>query len=71
MLKQTTYKVLESNMTDDCDDLIQKIMIEAVKEAVDFCYEKGLLDPDHEQVKCSIKVLSDVPGNLFESEDIG
>lgn len=69
MLRKTRYKVLESNITDEWDALVQKIIAEAVQEAVDFCVEKGLIDPDHEQVYADIKVVSDVPGDMFESEN--
>ena len=70
MLRKTSYKVLESNVIDECDALVQKIIAEAVTRAVDFCIEKNLIDPDHEQVYADIKVISDVPSDLFEPENL-
>ena len=69
MLRKTRYKVLESNITNEWDALVQKIIAEAIQDAVDFCVEKGLLDPDHERVYADIKVVSDVPSDLFEPEN--
>lgn len=67
---ETKCKVIDSNVESLSDELVQKIISSVVKGAVDFCYDKGLLDREHEEVFCVITVISDVPSDLFEPENL-
>lgn len=60
----TRYTVLDQKTESREDRLAQKIIAEAIRLAVDECYELGLLDPKHDIVSCSLEVKSDVPGKL-------
>ena len=60
----TNCKILDQRAESRKDKLAQKIITEAIRIAVDECYDLGLLDPTHDIVTCSLEVKSDVPGKL-------
>jgi len=60
----TRCRVIDQKADSREDKLAQKIITEAIRMAVDECYELGLLDPTHDIVSCSLEVRSDVPGEL-------
>lgn len=60
----TGYEVINQEVQSREDKLAQRIIAEAIRIAVDECYDLGLIDRKHDVVTCHLEIRRDVPGKL-------